>query len=228
VNECFIKEALTYKCEDRDFPEWHRGRQRYAVWALEINNDAWQTELVNARKMLAKYLLAGEQRQAHVTLFAYGFYDESGNDGVSPEVINTQAEALKKRCFSPFKIHLSELRSFLSAPYFAIEDKTGTLGEIRSILSTYLNEDGISEGSINENCINENSINGKMSSEYQPHLTVGLYNDQYSSALLSEKLNEYKPERTPAVLINKISLMSFATHSVFSPLKTELQLELNN
>lgn len=206
MNESFTKEPLTYKCVDRDFVEWHKGRTRYAVWALEINNDIWLNELVNARSLLDKYLLSGEQRQAHITLFACGFYDESGSAGESGKVINAQLDALRKRKFSPFKIHLSELKSFLTAPYFAIDDKTGALGEIRSILSMYLNED--------------------RSCEYQPHLTVGLYNDCHSTALLSEKMNEYKSVKAPPVLINKLSLMSFSTQSVFSALKTEFQLKL--
>ncbi len=57
----------------RDFPEWHRGRPRYALWALDVDIPAVRHAVAAAETHLAGRLLAGYRRQPHVTLGLCGF-----------------------------------------------------------------------------------------------------------------------------------------------------------
>ena len=206
MNKTFIRQKKTYKNQDRDFTDWHKGRERYAVWAIDIDEKSWGKNLKSARDLLKPYLLEGRHRSAHITLFACGFFYELNKINTFSEMIKAQVEDLKKANLSPLSIELSSLDSFLSAPYFSIICQTNSINEIREIMARHSNED--------------------RAEVYRPHLTVGLYNDAYSTHLLSDKIRLYQPEPAKEILVTKISLMSYATKSIFSPLKTEFQLEL--
>lgn len=198
--EEFIKNKHTYKNEDRDFVEWHKGQKRYAIWAIEVENKQWLNQLAFAREILQQYLLQGQQRTMHITLFACGFYEEC------VELIELQKLTLKNSDLEVFKLGLSGLDSFLSAPFFSISDATNSINNIRAILEKHMNED--------------------RSGVYCPHLTVGQYNDAHSTVKLSEIIEACKGLSMAEVLVKKISLMTYDTKSIFSPLHTEFEIKL--
>lgn len=196
----FIKNKLTCKNENRDFVEWHKGRERYAIWAIEVKDEEWIRYLLNARDCLDEYLLQGQHRVAHITLFACGFYEEN------EKLIEAQISSLKKEGLKSFTLGLSELDSFLSAPYFSISDVSNSLSCMRELLANHKLEDG--------------------SGGYTPHMTVGLYDEAYSTVLLAEKIKTYERVTVSDIIVNKISLMTFETNDIFSPLCTEFELNL--
>jgi len=197
----FIAEATTIKSEDRDFTEWHKGRARYAVWALEIDDASWNNNLLLARAYLQEYLLIGEHRAPHITLCACGFIDDQ-----QMQTIQLQVKSLKNSGLQPFTLKIHELDSFLSAVYFSIEDPSGALVKLRTAL-----------------CLKADD--GRLE-PYSPHLTVGLYKDSYSTNMLAKKLKAFEILASAEIKINKVSLMSYATNSIFSALQTQIQLEL--
>lgn len=198
----FIENEFTCKNEDRDFVEWHKGRERYAIWAIEINDEEWIGDLLKARDYLGEYLLQGRHRVAHITLFACGFFEENS------VLIESQMLAIKQAELKSFNIGLSELDSFLSAPYFSISDETNSIKNIRDVLEKHILED--------------------RSRVYAPHMTVGLYDDAYSTVLLSEKIKTYEIAPVSESIVRKISLMTFETKNIFSPLSTEYELEFED
>lgn len=200
--EGFVSDKYTYKNEDKNFIEWHKGRKRYAVWVIEIENKEWLDNLSGARDLLEEYLLQGQHRVAHITLFACGFFDDCA------ELIEKQSLKLKKKQLKSFFLDLSRLDSFLSAPYFSISDLSNAISKARHVLEEIMPED--------------------RSEVYHPHLTVGLYNDAYCTSLLSEKINSYEMLPADKILVKKISLMTFDTNSVFSPLCAEFEIELEH
>ncbi len=57
----------------RDYPEWHLGRQNYALWYLEINDQKLVHYLDQLRAHFSEFLVEPNHRQYHVTLFICGF-----------------------------------------------------------------------------------------------------------------------------------------------------------
>jgi 2'-5' RNA ligase len=165
--------ATTIATENRDFPEWHRGRETYAVWMLRADNEAIQDKFKAAREHLNSYLVEPYHRQPHITLFVCGFLvDETKyNDDFTPAQLGTQIQALEKADIQPFEIEIGELNSFASSPYLEVRDPEGGIARLREILSC---------GS-REFC----------TAPYTPHLTVGLYADTFSSEKVMRRLGTF-------------------------------------
>jgi 2'-5' RNA ligase len=199
--EHFITEARTIKSENRDFIEWHKGRARYAIWVLEIDDTSWRKNLQLSREYLQEYLLIGKHRAPHITLFACGFMDDQ-----QMQAIQLQIKSLQSSGLQPFALSLLELNSFLSAAYISIGDPSGALAKLRTALGLKA-DDGRLE-------------------PYCPHLTVGLYKDNYPTNILAKKIKAFEMQSSAEIKINKVSLMSYAANNIFSRLQTEFQLAL--
>ena len=89
----------TIPAEIRDYPEWHRGRQTYAVWIVPLEDERILEIFHAARKHLSGVLLESYRRQPHITLFVCGFLVEQSryNDDFSLPQLQGQLNALKKR-----------------------------------------------------------------------------------------------------------------------------------
>jgi len=153
----------TIPTEKRDFPEWHHGRETYAVWVLRTEDNAIQKKFKAARKLLSDYLLEPYRRQPHITLFVCGFLVEEPqhNDDFTPAQLETQIQALEKADIQPFEIEIGGLSSFASAPFLEVHDPDGGITRLREILSRGARE--------------------FRTAPYTPHLTVGLYADAFPS-----------------------------------------------
>ena len=153
----------TIAAENRDFPEWHRGRETYAVWVLRVEDDAIQEKFKTAREHLNGYLLEPYRRQPHITLFVCGFLVEGPqyNDDFTQAQLEAQTQALEKEKVQPFEIEIGGLNSFASAPYLEVHDPEGGIARLREILSRGARE--------------------FRTAPYTPHLTVGLYADAFPS-----------------------------------------------
>jgi 2'-5' RNA ligase len=160
----------TIAAEKRDYPEWHRGRETYAVWILQMEEAAIQEKFKAAREHLNGYLLGPYQRQPHITLLVCGFLVEEPkyNDDFTQEQIQAQMQALKSAKIQPFEIEIGGLNSFASAPFLEVHDPEGGIARLREILSRGARE--------------------FRTASYTPHLTVGLYADAFSSEDVLGKL----------------------------------------
>lgn len=194
-NPDFLAATHSIKNIDRDFIEWHKGRTRYAIWALHVDDKCWLQHLHLAREMLMSCLLSGKQRMPHITLFAVGFVEDTGFS----DMVSQQKNILKKCQLKPFELQLGRLDSFSSAAYFSVVDLASNLNKIRNAFSSVMQE--------------ERNVT------YTPHLTVGLYNAEYPTASLIELMKDYENPVCPSIEINKMSLMCFDTKSIFSPLE---------
>jgi hypothetical protein len=68
-----LKPTRSWLTTIRDYPEWHLGRQNYALWYLEINDQKLVHYLDVLRAHFSEFLLEPNHRQYHVTLFICGF-----------------------------------------------------------------------------------------------------------------------------------------------------------
>lgn len=157
----------------RDYPEWHLGRQNYALWYLEINDQKIVDYLDALRAHFSEFLIEPNHRQYHVTLFICGFLTKEtkiyGDDFSFGEFVQ-QREILRKEDFAPFYLKIGSVDSFSSALFVEIGDTENILSQIRQKLGLVSNEIA--------------------ALEYCPHITLGLYKKDYSSDLILHKISE--------------------------------------
>jgi 2'-5' RNA ligase len=185
-----VQVPTTIAAENRDFPEWHHGRESYAVWVLRAENEAIQEKFKAARGHLADFLLEPYRRQPHITLFVCGFLvdEPQYNDDFTPAQLGTQMNALENTNIQPFEIEISGLNSFASAPYLEVHDPAGGIARLRDILSRGARE--------------------FRTAPYTPHLTVGLYADAFPSEEVLGKLASFSTEP----IMWKVEQITLATY----------------
>lgn len=152
-----MPEARTQPSIRRDFVEWHRGRQPYVFWALDVDAPAVADDVARHARLLGDDLLAGYRRQPHVTLDVCGFPScrPQRDDEFGPELLARQLAALRLARPGAFAIGIGAADSFLSAPYLTVLDAEGGVAALRRCLAI----DGAH----------------RLLGDYVPHVTIGLY-----------------------------------------------------
>ncbi|EEY78060.1 hypothetical protein HMPREF0012_00929 [Acinetobacter calcoaceticus RUH2202] len=176
----------------RDYPEWHLGRQNYALWYLEINDQKLIDYLDGLRRHFSDFLLEPNSRQYHVTLFICGFLtDESKayKDDFSFSEFEQQREILRKKNFASFELKIGSVDSFSSALFVEIQDAGNILSLIRQKLGKVSNEIA--------------------ALDYCPHITLGLYKENYNSDLILQKISELPVQYKHAEFELKIEHLTF-------------------
>ncbi len=173
---------------DRDFVEWHCGRPRYVVWAIDADLPVMQARVKAAQAQLDGLLLDGYARQPHITLALCGF------PGVQPllpdefgtELLARQVATLQRTPPAPFDVSIGALSSFLSAPYLSVTDTLGGVAHIRA-------------------CLNSDSN----TQDYTPHVTVGLYADAWPTDSVRPRLTAFTPGSAITLRVNHIGLFAY-------------------
>ncbi|WP_144730526.1 2'-5' RNA ligase family protein [Acinetobacter oleivorans] len=176
----------------RDYPEWHLGRQNYALWYLEINDQKLVDYLDALRAHFSEFLLEPNSRQYHITLFICGFLThetELYSDDFSLSELEQQREILRKENFSSFQLKIGSVDSFSSALFVQIQDTENILSQIRQKLGLVSNEIA--------------------ALEYCPHITLGLYKKDYSSDLILHKISQLPVQYKHAEFDLKIEHLTF-------------------
>jgi 2'-5' RNA ligase len=176
----------------RDYPEWHLGRQNYALWYLEINDQKLVDYLNGLRRHFSDFLLEPNSRQYHVTLFICGFLSDESKaykDDFSFSEFEQQREILRKKNFASFELKIGSVDSFSSALFVEIQDTENILSLIRQKLGTVSNEIA--------------------ALDYCPHITLGLYKENYNSDLILQKISELPVQYKHAEFELKIEHLTF-------------------
>jgi len=169
-----FKEDVTLVNRRDDFACWHRGRKRYAVWVIEIDEAIIERRVRVVRQHLADVLLADYRRQSHVTIGVCGFPASVRHheDDFLPVVLVKQLQALHAVHMQPFSIEITGPDSFEAAPFLHVVDCDQGIDRLRVCLGAASREyEGFS---------------------YTPHLTVGLYGGVCPRSLLFERLERFK------------------------------------
>jgi len=198
----------TIPAEIRDFPEWHHGRETYAVWILQIEGKAVQDKFEAARKHLSGYLLEPYRRQPHITLFVCGFLvDEAKfNDDFTQAQLQNQVWAMRQIYIPSFEIEIGGLNSFASAPFLEVTDPQNGISRLREYLSRGGRE--------------------FRTAPYTPHLTVGLYAGTFSSNEVAGYLAEF-PKKPTSVRVEHITLATYQAMEMAGPLIVKHTLSFN-
>lgn len=191
----------------RDFPEWHLGRPRYALWALDVATPAVGRAVAGAAHHLAGLLLDGYTRQAHITLALGGFptHLPSRPDDYGPASFDAHLRALQALAPAPFELDIGGLASFTSAPFLTVDDVHGGIRRLHQALG------GMRPGD-----------------PYTPHVTVGLYAGEWPTAEVLPRLDSLTETPPVRCRIEHISLMSYAAAEIGGPLCTLADFHLTD
>lgn len=192
----FTSDDFTLRNVRRDFPEWHRGRRRYALWALEVDFPSVMQRVRAAQAHLAGLLLDGYCRQPHVTVRLCGFPSDSPRhaDDFGPESLRIQLAALRQARPRPFEIDIGGLSSFTSAPYLTVSDGGGNLAALREALFS--------------------GFDGDPGGHYTPHVTVGLYADAWPLPMVQACMSRFEIDAPLRLRVSGISLLSYAAPEI--------------
>lgn len=204
-----LKYSKTYGPMQGDFSDWHKGRQKYAVWILEPNHEEFVERYQRAQQHLSSYLIDDYQRKPHITLAPCGFLvperaelDDYDNQSIENDVslildLNWQAVDVMLR---------NVLISYAIAPGFEVLDSQGQLSLLNQLLAK---KDPLNDGVA-----------------YFPHVTTGLYNNEWATSLIVDELRKFPIEENMQLTLDVIKLVSYAPTVSGGELKDELIINL--
>jgi 2'-5' RNA ligase len=212
VRNKFLENHCTIKNVRQDFQQWHLGRLRYALWAIDVDCQAIRQQVSAAEQHLEKFLLRGYSRQPHITLGISGFLSSKPlqdklkcDDDYVLARFEADFAALKKLAMQPFEIAIGALASFSSAPFFHVNDPTSSLHQLHACL---------------------HAVASDAAFQYVPHVTVGLYSEAWPTQTVSHHLDTFSRDSVTSLLIKKISLMSYAAAEIGGKLVTIADYDL--
>lgn len=197
----FAAAGQTIENVRRDFPEWHRGRPHYALWALDVDTAPLRATMTAAGAHLDGLLLDDYRRQAHITLALCGFPTERPEhpDDFGPDALARQLAGLEAAGFGAFEVQIGRLASFTSAPFLAVHDVEGGIARLRQALGC-----------------DADQAHGP----YTPHVTVGLYAGAWPTAGVLPRLDSFDAGPPLRVRVDHLSLMRYAAPDIGGPLET--------
>ena len=203
----FLAEPLTLRNERRDFPEWHRGRPHYLLWAIDTDLPAVRARVVAAQRALDGLLLDGYRRQPHITLALCGFPARGAEPAVDEfdlDWLQARVAALEAARVAPFTLAIGGLESFSSAPFLHVGGALAALAALRA-------------------CLHADAPHPQ--GEYVPHVTVGLYADALPTAAVAPR---FAACAAPPLhfTVERICLMRYAAAEIGGALSTLAEWDL--
>lgn len=202
----FLDAGHTLENVRRDFPEWHRGRPRYLLWALDVDLPPVRVQVAQAARHLDGLLLGGYVRQPHITLALCGFPADTAqaDDDFGAGHLADQLDALRRAACPPLELEIGRLASFSSAPFLAVRDSGPGLARLRQALAGEARPAG---------------------GPYLPHVTVGLYKGRWPSPEIQARLDSHEGTLHPCRL-TRLSLMSYTASEIGGPLRIVADYDL--
>lgn len=200
----FLSTPKTISCLDRNFVEWHNGISHYGFWAVVINDPDWIVLWSVAHAHMKRFIHPGYQRAPHITIIACGLLDQNY---FSTKQFNQQAKILSETTILPFYLKVGSLNSFSTAPYLEIEDSAEALKHIRDRLRVISEEDTLVQ--------------------YEPHITLGLYRDTFSTIEVADCLSRFKCAPTRQMLVTELFFCVYETKQIQGRFRTMKRIMLN-
>lgn len=192
----------TVVMNNRDYSEWHKNREHYAVWVIDFDEEAILDEIDRARHFFKDMLLTPFKRQPHISLFVSGFWaDVTVHDDDYPSNLQqAHRESLAQSRLKPFDIQIGGINSFASALYFDVLDSTSGITQVREILAKAMPE--------------------LRWAPYIPHITIGLYKDTISTQAVIDRINSYQHLPVMHKNVRDIKLITYRSDELIGPLTT--------
>jgi hypothetical protein len=183
----------------RDYPQWRRGRLRYGVWVVPLDDPALLDYVSGAREQLADLLHPGPRRQPHLTVFVCGFHGEGErDDDFPPARLEQQVALLQAQAGAACHLPLARLDSFASAAFIPVGDPMGRLAQWRRALATC-------SGEIRQ-------------APYIAHITLGLYRRSVSAPVLRQRLGDVAAP-PPLLRATELQYVTYDARDQLGPLE---------
>lgn len=205
----FLEYDYSIENQRRDFCEWHLGRPRYYLWALDVDIPAVRQRVKAAEQHIAGLLLNEYFRQPHITLSLCGFPagKPMREDEFTRLDLDAQLAALRQAAPKPFQIEIGGLSSFASAPYLCVSDPGEGILKLR------------------EKLILAAPIAPR--DDYTPHVTVGLYAGVWPTTDIIPQLDSFLHSQPLMCRVDRISLMSYSASEIGGILTTVAEFDFN-
>ncbi len=205
--QSFIQQHHTHATEKREYPEWHKSRPRYYLWAIDSNTVLVKKRLQKYHSLFKDLLLHPYERQAHITLAISGFLNEHiiHNDDTTQAAITKQQAALHALKLAPFIVSIGGINSFSSAPFLEVMDSSGSLEVIRHALT--------------------DDRQDFRNTHYIPHVTLGMYNASHAVASIAVIIKDLQADPIE-LTVNHIGLYSYDARDIGSRLRKECIMAL--
>lgn len=202
VWNAFIQQTHCRGTHRREYPEWHKQRERYYIWAIDADTCLLQTRINHYKNALKPYLVDNFLRRPHITLAISGFLNaqQQHNDDVAPSTIDQQIQALKTLALKPFALSVGSGNSFLSAPFLEVKEQCNALESIRQVITA--------------------GHNDFRTMPYVPHITLGIYNDDHSIVSIVAQMGNLQEEAIE-IPVERVVLYSYAASDIGSALREE-------
>ena len=207
----FPQSGNTQANVQRDFIEWHRGRPRYAVWAIDLADDVFISQrITEAQSLLSPYLLPGYRCQPHITLHVCGFpaQVQHHDDDYLLEQFRRQIDVLQTAGLCNFSLRVQGAGSFTTAPYFRVVDDKAMLPLLRQCLA-------VAGGDWRE-------------TPFVPHVTIGLYGGCHDFQDVASEVCLLQAMPDLGLTVSHLSLMTYDSAVVGGPLETLCRFDLAN
>lgn len=184
-----------------DFVDWRKGRRRYAVWAIDVDSANLRATTARLRHALDDCLLAGYDRQPHITLRVCGFpAPERGlDDDYTPADFARHLDALALARVNPFCISIGAPRTFPSAAYLSVEDDAGGIARVRDALA--------------------GKEPGEPDFQFVPHVTFGLYRQRVPVAQVIRRMAACPGLSAIQLDVRQVALMTYDASVITGPLR---------
>lgn len=195
---------------NQDYPEWHKGREQFSLWYLEILD----TELIEYLQLLRDafddILFQPNTRQFHITVYICGFKTDTHkqwDDDFDHYALLRQISAIQQLNLHRIQLKTRRINSFESALFVEVEDTGGTLNHIRQTLAQISDE--------------------VAPLDYCPHITLGLYKTQVSGAEVMRRFNTIS-QRYFELNHSHLSFGSYQSHILQGELTPEIQVQVGS
>lgn len=188
---------------------WHRGRRRYAVWLLRVDDRAVRARLAEAEAHLRPHGVRAFV-EPHVTVFVAGFPTAAPalDDDVDDAVLDAQAAALAAAPPPRPRLVVGGLNAFRSCPFVEVADPWGDLAALRATLAAAAREIRFAR--------------------YVPHLTVGLFADERPTAPVADAIAPFRTAPPLALSPGTLDLVELDAHDPGAPLHTRVRVALRD
>lgn len=189
-----------------DYPEWHKGRRRYGVWYIPIDDAVVADYCCQLRGELHELLADDYRRQWHITLFVNGFYVDGCqyDDDFDNAILSKQINALEQLSLSNFHLTTQALGSFINCAYLGIAPHL-ELVRIRQHLGSHHREIA--------------------PLAYTPHITLGLYRQAFEYDAVINRLMSVTT-RSLCLSVNRLIFATFDANDLQGKLYNQYEITL--
>lgn len=208
ISDPLTSPAHSLITEQRDYPEWHLGRSRYAAWILPVQCPHLLAHIAHLQDALGDWLHPPGRRLAHITIFVCGFISGQArrNDDFSTQQRQHQFKAIGRASRQPLRLLIGQPDSFASAAFLPVSDPSGQLQHWRALLSEHNQE--------------------VRQSPYHAHITLGLYRQRVDATLIRARLAELAEEQPRKLPVNSLQFAHYRARQLFSPLRVRQSFSL--